>query len=337
MGSRRLIEPRLTGGFHHGRLITLRSGETPHGLDAQPPAVLAAIARIRERAESDASPEAQGALGITYLVSGDVSGAVKALESASAQEPENARLLSDLAAAYLTRAAQADEPADIPKALEAAEKAIALKDAPEEAWFNRALALERLHLVDAARKAWDDYLQRDAACLGLGPEEARQDLRGPPGPVPRAKKTRPVRASLPRRDLTRPPSITWPKSHPRCCGTTWKTICCLRGPTLTSLATPTPTLIAIGHVSWAKCSCVRQATPCLGIRPALSSSPRQPPYHEIRSARRPSASKPFAKPSASTTSSSLPALRFTELFVNWRQGAARTQPGPGCRPSARAC
>ena len=178
MGSRRLIEPRLTGGFHHGRLITLRSGETPHGLDAQPPAVLAAVARIRVRAERDASPEAQGALGITYLVSGDVSGAVKALESASAQEPENARLLSDLAAAYLTRATQADEPADIPKALEAAEKAIALKDATEEAWFNRALALERLHLVDAARKAWDDYLQRDAASAWA--DEARQHLEALP-------------------------------------------------------------------------------------------------------------------------------------------------------------
>jgi CHAT domain-containing protein len=180
MDARRLIEPRLTGGFHHGRLITLRSGETPQGLDAQPPAVLAAVARIRERAESDTSPEAQGALGITYLVSGDVSGAVKALESASAQDPGNARLLSDLAAAYLARATQADEPADIPKALEAAEKAIVLKDAPEEAWFNRALALERLYLVDAARKAWDDYLQRDAASPWA--DEARQHLEALPKP-----------------------------------------------------------------------------------------------------------------------------------------------------------
>jgi len=178
MGARRFVEPRLTGGFHHGRLITLRSGETPHGLDAQSPAVLGAVARIRERAESDTSPEALGALGITYLVSGDVAAAVKALESASAQEPENARLLSDLSAAYLARATQADEPADIPKALEVAEKAIALKDAPTEAWFNRALALERLHLVDAARKAWEDYLQRDLASGWA--EEAQQHIEALP-------------------------------------------------------------------------------------------------------------------------------------------------------------
>jgi len=178
MGARRFVEPRLTGGFRHGRLTTLRSGDTPQGLDAQSPAVLAAVARIREQAEGETSPEALGALGITYLVSGDAAAAVKALESASAQEPKNARLLSDLSAACLVRAAQADEPADIPKALEAAERAIALEDAPPEAYFNRALALEGLHLVDAARKAWEDYLQRDSTSGWA--DEARQHIEALP-------------------------------------------------------------------------------------------------------------------------------------------------------------
>jgi CHAT domain-containing protein len=178
IGDRRFVQPRLTGGFRHGRLITLRSGDTPQGLDAQSPAVLGAVARIRERAEADTSPEALGALAVTYLVSGDPSAAVKALESATAQDPKDARLLSDLAAAYLVRAEQADEPADIPKALEAAERAIALENAPPEAWFNRALALERLHLTDAARKAWDDYLQRDSSSGWA--EEARQHLEALP-------------------------------------------------------------------------------------------------------------------------------------------------------------
>jgi CHAT domain-containing protein len=103
---------------------------------------------------------------------------MSAAGSASAQQPDNARLLSDLAAAYLVRAAQADEPADIPKALETAERAIILKDAPPEAWFNRALALEELHLVDAARKAWEDYLQHDSASGWA--DEARQHLEALP-------------------------------------------------------------------------------------------------------------------------------------------------------------
>jgi CHAT domain-containing protein len=178
MGTRRFVEPRLTGGFRHGRLTTMRSGDTPQGLDAQSPAVLGAVARIREQAEGDVSPESLGALGITYLVSGDASAAVKSLESATAQKPEDPRLLSDLAAAYLVRAAQSDEPADIPKALESAERAIALKDPPPEAYFNRALALERLHLVDAARKAWGDYLQRDSSSGWA--DEARQHLEALP-------------------------------------------------------------------------------------------------------------------------------------------------------------
>ena len=173
VSTRRFVEPRLTGGFQHGRLVVLRSDAT-QGLDAQSPAVIAAVARIRARAESDPSAEALGALGITYLVSGDMSGAVRALESATAQDPQSARLSSDLAAAYLVRASRLDEPADLPKALEAAEKATELPSPPDEAWFNRALALEGLHLTDAARKAWEDYLKRDATSAWA--DEARRHL-----------------------------------------------------------------------------------------------------------------------------------------------------------------
>src|SRR5438034_264436 len=83
MGTRRFVEPRLTGGFRHGRLTTMRSGDTQQGLDA-----------------------------------------------------------------------------------------------PPAAYFNRALALERLHLVDAARKAWGDYLQRDSSSGWA--DEARQHLEALP-------------------------------------------------------------------------------------------------------------------------------------------------------------
>jgi CHAT domain-containing protein len=174
VGEQRFVEPRLTGGFHYERFVRRRSGDSPRGLDAQPPAVIAAVARIRERAETDTSPEALSALAVTYLVSGDVNTAVNTLELAAAQAPRNARIQSDLAAAYLTRASRLDEPADVPKGLEAAEKAVALPGAPEEAWFNRALALEDLHLVDEARKAWGDYLERDSTSAWA--DEARRRL-----------------------------------------------------------------------------------------------------------------------------------------------------------------
>src|SRR6185503_12435481 len=148
MGSTRFIEPRLTGGFQHGRLVVMRSGNATQGLDGHSPEVLTAVAHIRQRTQNDTSPAALAALAATYLVSGDVAAAVKALESATAQDPDNPKLQSDLAAAYLVRASRLDEPSDLPKALEAAEKSIEKKDAPLEAWFNRALALEGLHLID---------------------------------------------------------------------------------------------------------------------------------------------------------------------------------------------
>jgi CHAT domain-containing protein/tetratricopeptide (TPR) repeat protein len=178
VGPHRFVEPRLTGGFRHGRLTVLRSDQSPDGLDAYPGGVLAAVARIRERAEAFPSPEALGALGVTYLVSGDLDAAVKALESATAQAPDDPGLRSDLAAAYLARASRLDDPSDLPKALDAAERAIALDSAPDEAWFNRALALEKLHLLDAARKAWQDYLERDAASGWA--DEARRHLEDLP-------------------------------------------------------------------------------------------------------------------------------------------------------------
>jgi tetratricopeptide (TPR) repeat protein len=183
------VEPRVTGGFAYGRDVVLRAA-APSGLDSHSAAVVSAVARIRERTEGRSSPEALGALAITYLVSGDPARAVAALETATAHDARNARLLSDLAAAYLVRAS-AGEAADLQKAAEAAERAIGLPGAPDEAWFNRALALERLQLVDAARKAWEDYLARDSRSGWA--DEARRRIGERPR-SPRSSRTPPERA-----------------------------------------------------------------------------------------------------------------------------------------------
>jgi hypothetical protein len=111
MGTHRFIEPRLTGGFRYGRLITLRSGETPQGLDAQPAPVLAAVARIRAQAEGDTSPASLARWG-SRISSPAMRRRRSRPESASARAGRPG-LLSDLSAAYLARAKQADEPADI--------------------------------------------------------------------------------------------------------------------------------------------------------------------------------------------------------------------------------
>ncbi|HEX3555533.1 MAG TPA: CHAT domain-containing protein [Thermoanaerobaculia bacterium] len=77
---------------------------------------------------------------------------------------ERAVVLSDLAAALLTRARQpSGSPLDLFRALDVSEKALEYAPGLSEALFNRALALERLTLVGQADVAWRQYLERDAA------------------------------------------------------------------------------------------------------------------------------------------------------------------------------
>jgi CHAT domain-containing protein len=83
------------------------------------------------------------------------------LESTGDEQPvtalhraRDARLLSDLAVAYLHRG---DGAADAFKAVEAAECAWRIEHSPEVAW-NRAVAREAVHVRRAALEAWGDFL-----------------------------------------------------------------------------------------------------------------------------------------------------------------------------------
>lgn len=63
--------------------------------------------------------------------------------------------LSDLAGAYLVRAQRNDQPEDLVRALDAAERAVQLAPGNRAARFNRALALESLGLAGEAVRDWD--------------------------------------------------------------------------------------------------------------------------------------------------------------------------------------
>ncbi|MEO8380836.1 MAG: CHAT domain-containing protein [Acidobacteriota bacterium] len=78
------------------------------------------------------------------------------LEEAARFEPQDARILNDLAAAYLTRD-DAHDGSDAFRAVEMVERAWRLRQTPEIAW-NRALASERIHLRATALTAWIDFL-----------------------------------------------------------------------------------------------------------------------------------------------------------------------------------
>jgi tetratricopeptide (TPR) repeat protein len=86
----------------------------------------------------------------------------------------DARMLNDLSAAYLARAARDNRPQDLTRALEVVDRAVKADPTLAEALFNRALALERLSLAAEARAAWEDYLHVDGQSGWAG--EARAHL-----------------------------------------------------------------------------------------------------------------------------------------------------------------
>ncbi|MGH9422106.1 MAG: hypothetical protein ACRD3J_19165, partial [Thermoanaerobaculia bacterium] len=93
--------------------------------------------------------------------------AISALENFSRAD---ASALSDLAGAYYVRAQRNDNPADLLRAFDAAQRAVAMQPQPAGAQFNRALVLEALSLNTEAIDAW----QRAAASeTGEWAEEAR--------------------------------------------------------------------------------------------------------------------------------------------------------------------
>src|SRR6185503_10647581 len=111
---------------------------------------------------------------------------IASLRRATVAQPRSAELLSDLGAALLAReeaserrrtggalpATVEDRDADIPAALEVIEHALELSPRLEEALFNRAVALEQLHLLRSAQTAWQRYLEVDPSTQWAS--EARQ-------------------------------------------------------------------------------------------------------------------------------------------------------------------
>ena len=97
------------------------------------------------------------------LVRGDTDGAVDALRAANALAPEEARILSDLSAAYLERAVQQRRPIDLLYALGAAERALQREAFFLPGLYNKALVLERLNLDLQAARTWTQLLREEPA------------------------------------------------------------------------------------------------------------------------------------------------------------------------------
>ncbi|HEU4893905.1 MAG TPA: CHAT domain-containing protein [Vicinamibacterales bacterium] len=157
LGGTRPIEGRLTGGFTYGEVRTPdRSLAPPDNL-----ALVAAAGEIQKRADANPSAANLHAWGIAQLLVGRYDGSVETLESVLMQQRQDPRVAADLGTARLARAGALDAPEDLPRALEAIEQALTLDPNLAEAWFTKAIVLERLQIRHQAREAWTTYLQLD--------------------------------------------------------------------------------------------------------------------------------------------------------------------------------
>lgn len=159
----RPIEGRLTGGYRYAPLRPVTRGR---GADDNL-ALLAAAGELQRVAQEQPSIETQHAAAVALLLTNRLDPAVALLEQIDSQT-SNARYRSDLAAAYAARAEQTGRAEDWARSLGAAERAIALDPNLIEAWFNRALALEKMFLRSRAAEAWADYLRHDSASPWAG-------------------------------------------------------------------------------------------------------------------------------------------------------------------------
>src|SRR5262245_41713768 len=99
VGVDRPFEPRLTGQFAYGPIpaVSRSSGGV---LDLSPD-VRIAVAQLEKKAARSRSDSDWAALGVAYLVSGELDKGLEFLEAAVASPVPNPDWLSDLSAAYL--------------------------------------------------------------------------------------------------------------------------------------------------------------------------------------------------------------------------------------------
>jgi tetratricopeptide (TPR) repeat protein len=153
VGTARTFEPRLTGGFAYAPVRGVVRG--PNDTTALSPDARIAIAEIEKQFT------AQPIAATAALIAGDSDRAINILDAASRTNPNDAKILSDLSAAYLVRAERTNSRADASSALAAANRALEIERLMPEAMFNRALALQMSGLAADAQTAWQAYLTID--------------------------------------------------------------------------------------------------------------------------------------------------------------------------------
>jgi tetratricopeptide (TPR) repeat protein len=156
MPAARTVTSRLSTRFRWAAPPAAARG-TREG-EAITPSVAIAAGRIEQHVLRERNALTLQAYATAQLVLGRPSLALTAIEEAVRLAPDVPGMWVDLAAASYEHAERAGEAIFLPKALEAANTAIALQASDPAAWFNKALILERLNIRGQAAAAWTQFL-----------------------------------------------------------------------------------------------------------------------------------------------------------------------------------
>lgn len=183
VGEERYVEARLTGGFRFGPLRSVNRGSGSTSRTNL--SLVAAAGELQKRAQANPTPVNLHNWGVAQLLLLELDGAIDALQAATLADPRYSAALADLSAAYLTRFQIEGNAQDLPRALEAAERARQLPSPPVEVLFTRALTLELMNLNEMAASTWHDYLASDADSPWA--DEARRKLNRLESMSPRSR------------------------------------------------------------------------------------------------------------------------------------------------------
>ncbi|HEX6100110.1 MAG TPA: CHAT domain-containing protein [Thermoanaerobaculia bacterium] len=134
---------------------------------------------LLDRMENDDAVEARHAAGVAHLLIDQTPESLEKLRSA-ADDSKNAYVWNDLAVAQYTVAEREGREDLLPSALASVNRAIQLDPDFADAHFNRALILEKKKLPNAARAAWDRYLELDSSSEWANEARARRRKLGEP-------------------------------------------------------------------------------------------------------------------------------------------------------------
>ena len=190
LAEQRWVEPRLSAGSTYGRPVDhcdpdrslcepsfSKAGELESGRHNLADLVSSWLAAAPK---GSAEKHAQALLALVQSDGASsqrraaVEKAVQMMEELAQAHPSDVRIHSDLTATFYARAQRFRRPADLVRALEAAEEAVALDPRWPEARFNRALVQQALALP-TARQSWQRYIELDPASPWA--KEARQRHR----------------------------------------------------------------------------------------------------------------------------------------------------------------